>query len=178
MDFRDEISLQTSELVLTFSAAVDQLPSWCRGSRSPIDPPPSTLTRYKSIRRPHPQMQAVIPNKSHAPIHPATTHFIPIWYGGDAGPDLVDVAQQADLTRPKPPGSTLSVTYRVYMLGFSPGFPLPGDRAGPFGGTRLPDTAETGCRWLPSASQERKPASTHRPVLEGGTHRTHSGSPL
>ena len=101
------------------------LVSW--KSFPPIDPPPSTLTRYKSIRR-HSikQMQAVIPNKSDAPIHPATTHFIPIWYGGDAGPDLVDVAQQADLTPAETARLHASVTYRVYMLGFSPGFPYLG----------------------------------------------------
>lgn len=128
VDFGDEISLQTSELVLTFSAAVDQaafpgvvevVPTY-RSATIYFDPLQIDSTTLIK------QMQAVIPNKSHAPIHPATTHFIPIWYGGDAGPDLVDVAQQADLTPAETARLHASVTYRVYMLGFSPGFPYLG----------------------------------------------------
>ena len=53
-------------------------------------------------------------------------HDIPVLYGGEWGPDLEDVARFAGL----PPADVItlhaSVRYRVYMLGFSPGFPYLG----------------------------------------------------
>jgi KipI family sensor histidine kinase inhibitor len=51
---------------------------------------------------------------------------IPVAYGGDDGPDLATVAQHAGVT----PGEVIAIhtrpTYRVYMLGFAPGFPYLG----------------------------------------------------
>jgi inhibitor of KinA len=53
-------------------------------------------------------------------------HEIPVLYGGEWGPDLKEVAAFANLQ----PGEAIalhsSVPYRVYMLGFSPGFPYLG----------------------------------------------------
>ncbi len=51
---------------------------------------------------------------------------IPVLYGGDCGPDLVDLASMAGLSPEDVVASHQSVTYRVYMLGFSPGFPYLG----------------------------------------------------
>ncbi len=51
---------------------------------------------------------------------------IPVLYGGEFGPDLEAVAKQAKL----PPDEVVRIhshqPYRVYMLGFSPGFPYLG----------------------------------------------------
>ncbi len=55
-----------------------------------------------------------------------TTHTIPVLYGGTAGPDLEDVANRAGLTPDDIVTLHTSVVYRVYMLGFSPGFPYLG----------------------------------------------------
>ncbi|BFU90884.1 MAG: allophanate hydrolase [Nitrospira sp.] len=53
----------------------------------------------------------------------STIHDIPVLYGGEWGPDLEEVATFAGLR----PGDAIalhtSMPYRVYMLGFSPGFP-------------------------------------------------------
>ncbi|HEU5409199.1 MAG TPA: 5-oxoprolinase subunit PxpB [Nitrospira sp.] len=55
-----------------------------------------------------------------------TVHEIPVLYGGEWGPDLEQVAAFAGLR----PGDAIalhtSMPYRVYMLGFSPGFPYLG----------------------------------------------------
>lgn len=53
-------------------------------------------------------------------------HSIPVLYGGEAGPDIQDVAAFAKLSVAETIQLHASVRYRVYMLGFSPGFPYLG----------------------------------------------------
>jgi KipI family sensor histidine kinase inhibitor len=53
-------------------------------------------------------------------------HDIPVLYGGEWGPDLEDVAAFAGLSTADVIALHASVRYRVYMLGFSPGFPYLG----------------------------------------------------
>jgi len=47
---------------------------------------------------------------------------IPVQYGGPLGPDLTDVARFANMTEEEVIRIHTSVTYRVFMLGFVPGF--------------------------------------------------------
>jgi inhibitor of KinA len=47
---------------------------------------------------------------------------IPVQYGGPLGPDLTDVARFANVTEEEVIRIHTSVTYRVFMLGFVPGF--------------------------------------------------------
>jgi KipI family sensor histidine kinase inhibitor len=54
------------------------------------------------------------------------THRIPVLYGGEWGPDLGDVAAFARLSPAETIELHYSPLYRVYMLGFSPGFPYMG----------------------------------------------------
>lgn len=51
---------------------------------------------------------------------------IPVTYGGHAGPDLPDVAAFARCTEEEVVGRHLGREYRVFMLGFLPGFPYMG----------------------------------------------------
>ncbi len=51
---------------------------------------------------------------------------IPVWYGGEAGPDLPSVAEFAGLTEEAVVRLHAAEPYRVYMLGFAPGFPYLG----------------------------------------------------
>ena len=59
-------------------------------------------------------------------ISQGTLHQIPVLYGDEWGPDLEEVAAFAGL----PPAHAIalhaSIRYRIYMLGFSPGFPYLG----------------------------------------------------
>jgi len=48
---------------------------------------------------------------------------IPVWYGGEAGPDLAAVADHARLTPAQVIARHCAATYRVAMIGFAPGFP-------------------------------------------------------
>ncbi|HET7438858.1 MAG TPA: 5-oxoprolinase subunit PxpB, partial [Nitrospira sp.] len=59
-------------------------------------------------------------------------------YGGEGGPDLQDVAAFAKLSAAEVIRLHASVLYRVYMLGFSPGFPYLGLVPEPLAMPRLP----------------------------------------
>jgi KipI family sensor histidine kinase inhibitor len=54
------------------------------------------------------------------------TVTIPVRYGGPFGPDLPDVAAWAGLSEDEVRERHAAATYRVFMLGFSPGFPYLG----------------------------------------------------
>ena len=47
---------------------------------------------------------------------------VPVHYGGEHGPDLAAVAARADLTEAEIVALHAGVTYRVYLIGFLPGF--------------------------------------------------------
>jgi inhibitor of KinA len=57
---------------------------------------------------------------------PARTVHVPACYGGEAGPDLEDVARHAGLEPREVIELHASATYQVFMLGFTPGFPYLG----------------------------------------------------
>jgi inhibitor of KinA len=48
-------------------------------------------------------------------------------YGGEHGPDLQQVAQYHNLTSQEVIGFHTRPTYRVYMIGFTPGYPYLGE---------------------------------------------------
>lgn len=60
------------------------------------------------------------------PESQAVLHEIPVLYGDEWGPDLEDVATFANLLPAQAVALHASIRYRVYMLGFSPGFPYLG----------------------------------------------------
>ena len=51
---------------------------------------------------------------------------IPVLYGGEAGPDLPDVARHTGLTQKQVVELHASIDYVVWFLGFQPGFPYLG----------------------------------------------------
>lgn len=53
-------------------------------------------------------------------------YIIPVCYGTSYGPDLTNVASSNDLTEKEVVAIHSSVDYRIYMLGFTPGFPYLG----------------------------------------------------
>jgi len=58
----------------------------------------------------------------HAEVAEPRRVEIPVRYGGAYGPDLEEVARQHDLTPDEVVRLHSEATYRVYMLGFAPGF--------------------------------------------------------
>jgi len=65
------------------------------------------------------------PDQSRLP-QPQTVK-IPVVYGGERGPDLQQVALYHDLTPQEVIGFHTGPTYRVYMIGFTPGYPYLGE---------------------------------------------------
>jgi len=65
---------------------------------------------------------------------------IPVVYGDSYGPDLEEVAQYHQLTPEEVIGFHIRPTYRVYMIGFTPGYPYLGE---------LPDAIATPRRNTP-----------------------------
>lgn len=63
---------------------------------------------------------------------------IPVAYGGEAGPDLADVARHAGLSPEEVVARHSAATYRVRFLGFSPGFPYLGGLPPELATPRLP----------------------------------------
>ena len=62
---------------------------------------------------------------------------IPTLYGGDAGPDLDFVASHNNLTVEEVIRIHSSVAYRIYMIGFTPGFPYLGGMSEKIAAPRL-----------------------------------------
>ncbi len=61
------------------------------------------------------------------PEQPPGVVEIPVVYGGESGPDLDDVAAFHGLTRGDVVRLHSGTVYRVYMIGFTPGFPYMGE---------------------------------------------------
>ena len=61
---------------------------------------------------------------------------VPVCYGGDYGPDLAFVAQHAGLTEQQVIDIHCGRDYRIFMLGFLPGFPYLGAACILHGGQR------------------------------------------
>ncbi len=97
---------------------------------------------------------------SHQMRSSGTHHTIPVLYGGECGPDLEDVAAFAKMSVANVIRLHASVLYRVYMLGFSPGFPYLGSVPAPLTMPRLasPHHAPR-CRPAPSGLPAAKQAS-------------------
>lgn len=65
----------------------------------------------------------VAPFSLPAEVSEANVTEIPVCYGGEFGPDLIDVAQHAQMSPEEIITRHAAGDYRVAMLGFAPGFP-------------------------------------------------------
>ena len=75
------------------------------------------------------------PSPYGAPVAPIR---VPVCYAGEFGPDLADVAAFGGITEAETVRLHTSRTYRVFMLGFSPGFTYMGSVDGRIAAPRLP----------------------------------------
>jgi inhibitor of KinA len=57
-----------------------------------------------------------------APVEERTPISVPVCYGGELGPDLAEVAAFADMSPDEVVATHAGAIYRVFMLGFVPGF--------------------------------------------------------
>lgn len=101
------------ELVPAFaSVAVHYDPS--RVPNGPVNSPP--YARFAAA------VESALVDLEDEELPVPRTVTIPVCYGGEYGPDLDHVAQQHALTADDVIRLHSGATYRVYMLGFAPGF--------------------------------------------------------
>ena len=80
----------------------------------PIETDHATLTPTLQALAEHPS-----PQRSPGRV---ASHEVPVCYGGDLGPDLASVAAFGGLTEADVIALHSGTTYRVFMIGFMPGF--------------------------------------------------------
>lgn len=90
----------------------------------------SLLVRYDPLRTDYDTLAAAVQplaarTRAHR-HHGGRVVTIPVCYGGDYGPDLEFVAQHAGLSEGEVVRRHTAPKYRIYMLGFLPGFPYLG----------------------------------------------------
>jgi inhibitor of KinA len=71
-------------------------------------------------------LQRVLAEAPALPLVAAEVQEIPVWYGGEYGPDLAFVAQHTGLVPSEVIARHAAPNYLVHMLGFAPGFPYLG----------------------------------------------------
>ena len=128
VEFEETIDPFVNDQVLAFARAVERLS--VRGLIEVVPTYRSAMVYFDPIRTDARSLGdrllrlAVIRRGRRSRERPA--RLIPVLYGGDCGPDLLDLASNAGLSPDQAVALHTSVEYRVYMLGFSPGFPYLG----------------------------------------------------
>lgn len=94
-----------------------------RGGRGPAPMKPPASGLFDLVCRW--LYERVMESSARPEISPRTVVF-PVCYGGEFGPDLDDVAARNGLTAAEAVALHAGTEYRVYLLGFTPGFPYLG----------------------------------------------------
>ena len=86
----------------------------------------SVAVYFDPLRTDYDRLLTQVHQQSRLPLVPAETGAaplrIPVCYGGDLGPDLPAVARFGDMSEDEAIRIHAATTYRVFMLGFVPGF--------------------------------------------------------
>jgi KipI family sensor histidine kinase inhibitor len=126
VSFGDEISRESNDAVIRLTHALE-------GTRGILNLHPayaSVLVDFDPRLRTHEEIEALVleclgkPNTAHTET-PRTVE-IPVQFGGDAGPDLEDVARHTGLSASRVVELFSAAEYLVYFVGFSTCFPYLG----------------------------------------------------
>lgn len=128
VEFGDEIDPHINACAVAFAATISQ-----QGWKGIFDIVPTYRSVTIHFDALHWNSSALatklkrLPRLSANGISPGSVlHTIPVLYGGEWGPDLEALATFTSLTSAETIRLHTSIRYRVYMLGFSPGFPYLG----------------------------------------------------
>ncbi len=114
--------------ILALSVALDAEP--LPGVSSFIPALTSLLIRFDplqvSFATVEQHVRALVEHLELVPEAPPRVVAIPVVYGGEAGPDLPEVARRLALTPEQVVAAHCGQVYRVLMIGFAPGFPYIG----------------------------------------------------
>ncbi len=124
----DSIDIPTNDRVRSLMLAVEALNA--PGIRDLVPSYRSLLIAYDPTRTDHDSLVAIVAGAhrdiSTAKIDAPRVVTLPTLYGGDRGPDLAYVAEHAGITEAEVVDLHSGTDYRVYMIGFAPGFPYLG----------------------------------------------------
>ena len=127
VSFGNAISPDVHQQVERLMNALADLPAGIRNLHPAFA---SVLIDFDPRRQSHRELEALVRERMAAPPAAATRESrlveIPVCYGGAEGPDLGEVARHAGLEPARVVELHAAVEYRVYFLGFSPGFPYLG----------------------------------------------------
>jgi inhibitor of KinA len=128
VEFGDEIDPRINACVVAFAATVSQ-----QGWKGILEIVPTyrSVTIYFdalhwNVSRLADRLKRLPRLRSDGIVPRSALQTIPVLYGGEWGPDLEEIAAFAGLSPAQAIALHASVRYRVYMLGFSPGFPYLG----------------------------------------------------
>jgi len=139
VSFGSEISLEAHRRVLHLLAGLERRPAGLLNLHPAFA---SVLIDFDPRRLSHVQVEALVRERmAAAPLQPQASPRaidIPVRYGGDAGPDLAEVARHTGLAPERVIELHASAGYLVYFLGFAPGFPYLGGMPAELATPRLP----------------------------------------
>jgi len=139
VSFGDAISLEAHQQVLKLMHAFPELPLGIRNLHPAFA---SVLIDFDPRRRGRSEIESIVRQKMSEPVEARQLEGrivdIPVRYGGEFGPDLENVARHTGLSQERVVELHASADYRVYFLGFSPGFPYLGGMRPELATPRLP----------------------------------------
>lgn len=132
IEFGSEISDKINDRVYSLADALaTKPPAWMKELvptyRSLLVHYDALVFDYETVRAELEQL--VVAKRANATIADSRSPLVyelPTAYGGEHGPDIEAVAEHAGLTVSEVIEIHSSIAYRVYMIGFSPGFPYLG----------------------------------------------------
>jgi inhibitor of KinA len=129
VELGDEISPAINQRVQVLFSGIDANPS--KGILDLVPSYRSLLVIYDPLCISLNEVKAGVidiwKNSDQCRLPQPQTLKIPVVYGGERGPDLQQVAQYHGLTPQEVIGFHTGPTYRVYMIGFTPGYPYLGE---------------------------------------------------
>jgi inhibitor of KinA len=129
VELGDEISPSVNQRVQELFAAMDM--RGVGGVRELVPSYRSLLVVYDPLRFAADDLKRSIrdicQHIDQADLPEPRTLEIPIVYGGEQGPDLESVARYHGITEQEVIAYHIQPTYRVYMIGFTPGYPYLGE---------------------------------------------------
>jgi inhibitor of KinA len=127
--FGQQITLDVHERVRKFLLLLEKEP--IEGVRNLHPAYCSVLVKFHPLRWRHERLEEILKQylgRLEDVTLPAPRQIeIPVCYGGEHGPDLIDVSKMLGMTPAEVIELHSSVTYMVYFLGFVPGFAYLGE---------------------------------------------------
>lgn len=124
VEFADRLDAQVNARAVWVADAVRR--AGVTGVRDVVPAYRSVAVYYDPLRTDGTQLRATLESAAaasrHAPVPAVQARDVPVCYGGPHGPDLEDLSRHTGLTADQIVAIHCAPIYRVFMIGFTPGF--------------------------------------------------------